>query len=339
VLEQERIEAERQARLAAAPKFGSLTIITDPRAFRISAPNQASYIFPGTRTDMMIPTRARITFENISVTEPFTFTIHGDGNFEDKTVTIPIFSDVTSPWVQNQMTGDYAAERIYSVCWPGAPDAGTENCINPLPARAAELYWRTNWEPPAEPPAGMETAPTRLFGAITVTSTPAEALIAFNGKQVCDPTTGEPLRTPATFQQYFACDDVAAVLAAQDAAAAATAAGTPPAEAPPAAPRVREVFLSREGLPIQVLLDGKVPTGDAVYRHQFLCNPVPGVPTPVATGTEPNIVPPDFLGYCQYSYSVHLDLQDPPPPPPEGSGEGSGAAANGTGAAAEGTGN
>lgn len=330
VLEQERVEAERLARLAAAPKYGTLTIVTSPQAMRVSAPGQPEYIFPGTRTDVMVPTRTRIQFENISVSEPFTFTIHGEGNFQDKVVTIPPFSDVESPWVQNQFSGDYAAERTYDVCWPGSPGVGSDNCIDPVPARAGELYWRANWEAPLEVPEGMEEIPGRLLGSINVTSEPSGALIAFNGKQVCDMATGEPLRTPATFSQFFACDDV---LAAQEAAAAAAAAGTPAEGTGAATPRIREVFLAREGLPIQVLLDGKVPTTDGVFRHHFQCNPVEGRTEPVATPEAPN---PDYLGYCNYTYALHLTLQDPPPPAAEGSGDGSGAAAGtGTGAAAE----
>lgn len=303
-IEDERIAEERRQRLANAPKFGTLTIITEPKAARVIAEGQEQLIFPGSRTDVVVPARTQLTFQNISVSTPFTFTLQGGGNYEDRTIVVPSYDASDSPWVQNQISGDYAATLTYTTCWPGAPDAGAPHCLTPVAGRAAEMRWRASYSPPAD---AAEGEITRLPGTITITSNPPGAAIAYNNVQLFNEETGEPYFTPHTFNTYNA-------------------------------PRNREdrtalpVFLTREGLPITVLMEGKVATTDGIYAHQFLCEPVAGAVAPPA-----DAVNPDWRGYCNYTYNLHLDLRDPPPP-----AEGSGAAGEGTGAAGavgEGTGN
>ena len=128
------------------------------------------------------------------------------------------------------------------------------------------------------------------MGTITVTSDPPGAAIIFNNQQLYNEETGEPYVTPHTFSAYNAPRD------RED--------RTP-----------LEVYLSREGLRVTVGMEGKVNTADGVYLHHFQCNPVPGRAAPA-----PDAENPDFLGYCNYTYQVHLPLRDPPPPPAEGSG-------------------
>lgn len=306
-IEDERIAEERRQRLANAPKFGTLTIITEPKAARVIAEGQEQLIFPGSRTDVVVPARTQLTFQNISVSTPFTFTLQGGGNYEDRTIVVPSYDASDSPWVQNQISGDYAATLTYTTCWPGAPDAGAAHCLTPVAERAAEMRWRASYTPPAD---AAEGEITRLPGTITITSNPPGAAIAYNNVQLFNEETGEPYFTPHTFNTYNA-------------------------------PRNREdrtpipVFLTREGLPITVLMEGKVATTDGIYAHQFLCEPVEGAVAPPADAENP-----DWRGYCNYTYTLHLDLRDPPPPA-EGSGaagEGTGAAGEGTGAAGEGTG-
>ena len=42
------------------------------------------------------------------------------------------------------------------------------------------------------------------------------------------------------------------------------------------------VYLSREGLPLTLLAEGKVTATMGVYRHQFVCTPVEGAEVPAA---------------------------------------------------------
>lgn len=303
-LEDERQERERLERLAQAPKYGTVMIITEPKALHLTSEGQPAYVFPGTRTDLMVPARTALTFADIPVDAPFEFTIHGGGNFEDKIVVIPPFDDPNSPWVQDQFSGDYNASLMYTVCWPGSADAGAPHCLTPAADRARELQWRMNWEPPldAEPAPGEEEVQTRLLGSITVTSDPPGALISYNGRQLWNEETGEPYVTPHTFSTFNAPMDREDDRTPSD------------------------VYLSREGMPIAVMIEGKLPTTDGVYIHQFLCEPREGVEPPAEVDpNDPNATPESWIEYCNYTYNVHLVLSDPPPP--EGSGEGSGAAA------------
>jgi hypothetical protein len=288
-IEEERIAEANRQRLANAPKYGTLQITTDPRSLRITADGQDTLVFPGTRTDLMVPVRSQISFENISVTEPFTFTIHGEGVLEDRQVTVSPFDAPDSPWIQNQTSGDYYANLTYSLCWPGTADAGAPHCLAPVADSARELRWRLSWRPPVDAPPEV---PSRLPGTITVTSEPSGAAVLFNGQQLYDEETGTPYTTPHTFSTYNAPRD------RED--------RTP-----------LEVYLSRDGLRITVGMEGKVQTADGVYSHYFRCEPVPGRALPPVDAENP-----DFLGYCNYTYSVHLVLRDPPPEAPaEGSGD------------------
>ena len=161
-----------------------------------------------------------------------------------------------------------------------------------------------SWEPPldAEPAPGEEEVQTRLLGAITVTSDPPGALISYNGRQLWNEETGEPYVTPHTFSTFNAPMDREDDRTPSD------------------------VYLSREGMPIAVMIEGKLPTTDGVYIHQFLCEPREGVEPPAEVDpNDPNATPESWIEYCNYTYNVHLVLSDTPPP--EGSGEGSGAAA------------
>lgn len=295
--------------LEAAPKFGTIEIITDPNNLLVTSPGQPAMVFPGSRVDITYPTRSKVMFQDISVTEDFVFTIHGEGAFQDKTYTVPAFGQPDSPWVQSY-TGDYTASATFGLCWSGEPARVDEKfCIYPSTEPewlARELRWRMDWRP--DPEADGETMPTRLLGSVTVTSDPPAALIAFNGRQLVNEESQEPHRTPFTFSTYNAALDVE--------------------DRTPA-----EVYLSREGLPLTVLYEGKVTAMMGVYLHQFQCTlrsgaePPPPAPAPTPeqiAGTEPMPEPPSWLNLCDYTYSVHLELQDPPPP--EGSGEGSGEA-------------
>jgi len=280
----QRLEAERQAeerrqQLANAPKYGALTITTDPRALRITAAGHASMVQPDESRPLLVPTRSRTQYVDISVTEPFSFTIHGDGNFVDRTVTLAPYGTDGSPWIQNQVTGEYSADLVYAACWPGAADFGADHCITPVAELARELRWRINWRPPLDPAEGE---PTRLFGSITVTSDPPGAFIAYNDRQLFNEETGEPYVTPHTFNQF-----------------------NQPIDREDRTPS--DVFLSRDGTRIQVLIEGKLTTTDSVYSHFFLCNPVEGATPPPEDDENPN-----FMGYCTYTYEVHLELRDLP---------------------------
>ncbi|MFT6627808.1 MAG: hypothetical protein ACJA1R_001067, partial [Flavobacteriales bacterium] len=94
-------DEERRLQLAAMPKYGTIEIVTDPNNMLVTSEGHAAMIFPGSRTDVTYPTRSRVVFQNISVLEPFTFTIQGEGNFEDKVVTILAFGDQESTWEQS----------------------------------------------------------------------------------------------------------------------------------------------------------------------------------------------------------------------------------------------
>ena len=320
--EQARIEAERQAMLDAAPKFGTVEIVTSPNNMLVTSEGQASMVFPGTRTDLTYPTRSRVTYQDISVTEDFVFTIHGEGNMQDLTYTIPSYGQPDTPWVQS-FTGDYHASLTFMACWPGeAERVEAEFCLRPsqdVDWRARELQWRSAWRP--DPAEADPEAIIRLPGTITVTSEPAGALIAFNGRQLVNEETGDPFVTPHTFTTYNAPPDH------ED--------RTP-----------LEVYLSREGLPLQLLYpaitdpatgqvtrEAKASMTMGIYSHQFNCALAEGQTAPAALapdapeGTET----PSWLGVCAYTYSVHAELSDPKPPE-EASGEGSG---SGDAAAAE----
>ncbi|MCB9508062.1 MAG: hypothetical protein H6698_04960 [Myxococcales bacterium] len=300
--EEARVAEERRQMLANAPKFGTVQIVADPSNMLVTSPGQPAMIFPGSRNDMTYPSRTRVTYQDISVTEDFVFTIDGEGNLQNKTFTIPAFGATDSPWVQS-FSGDYAASLTFVVCWPGQPAPVEEKfCLYPVPERAAELQWRRDWRP--DPNETDPEAIIRLPGSITVTSDPPGALIAFNGQQLVDEETGEPHRTPYTFNTYNAPRD------RED--------RTP-----------LEVYLSREGLPLQLLYDGKASTRFGVYAHQFTCTLKDGAqpPAPLAPDAPADAPAPTWLGLCDYSYSVHVALVDPKPPEAEGSGEGSGAAA------------
>jgi len=297
--EEARVAEERRQRLANAPKFGTVQIVTDPNNLLVTSAGQPAMVFPGTRLDMTYPTRTRVTYQDISVTEDFVFTIDGEGNYENKTYTIPAFGAVDSPWIQS-FSGDYTANLTFAVCWPGQPLPVEEKyCLRPVADRAAELMWRRDWRP--DPEDTSPDAVVRLLGTITVTSDPPGALIAFNGQQLLNPENGEPYRTPHTFNNY-----------------------TPPADREDRTPL--EVYLSREGLPLQLLYDGKATTRFGVYAHQFTCTPKAGVALPqaVAPDAPADTPPPSWLGVCDYSYAVHVTLVDPKPPEAAGSGEGSG---------------
>ena len=302
--EQARIEAERRAMLEAAPKFGTVEIVTSPNNLLITSEGQDAMVFPGTRTDLTYPTRSRVTYQDISVTEDFVFTIHGEGNFQDLTYTIPSFGQPDTPWVQS-FTGDYHASLTFMACWPGeAERVESAFCLRPaqdVDWRARELQWRAAWRP--DPAETDPEAIVRLPGSITVTSEPTGALIAFNGRQLVNEETGEPFRTPHTFTTYNAPPDN------ED--------RTP-----------LEVYLSREGLPLQLLYDGKASMTMGIYSHQFNCALAEGQTAPAALPADapPETEAPSWLGVCAYSYSVHAELSDPKPPE-EGSGEGSGSGA------------
>ncbi len=318
--EQARIEAERQAMLDAAPKFGTVEIVSAPNNMLITSEGHPAQIFPGTRTDLTYPTRTRVTYQDISVTEDFVFTIHGEGNYDDLEYTIPAFGQADSPWAQS-FTGDYNASLTFMVCWPGeTARVEQEFCLTPAtdePWRARELQWRNDWRP--DPAATEEDAIVRLPGTITVTSEPAGAMLAFNGRQLVnaeDPTAVVPLVTPLSFNTYPA-----------------------PADHEDRTPF--DVYLSREGLPLQLLYDGKASMTMGIYLHQFTCTIAEGQTVPEPVTAEMLAANPDavenWLGVCNYTYSLHAELSDPKPPE-EGSGEGSGsgdaAPAEGSGAAA-----
>lgn len=309
--EEARLAEERRIALEAAPKFGTVEIVTAPNNLLVTSPGQADMIFPGTRTDMTFPTRSRVTFQDISVTEDFSFTIHGEGNYQDKTFVIPAFGQPDTPWVQS-FSGDYSASLTFMVCWPGqAPPVEEAFCLYPAndtPWRARELQWRTNWRP--DPNNTDPEAIIRLPGTITVSSEPAGALIAFNGRQLVDVEAEAPFVTPHTFNTYPA-----------------------PADHEDQTPL--EVYLSREGLPLQLLYEGKAAARMGVYMHQFVCTLKEGAEVPAAVPADaPEGTPPeDWLGLCDYSYSINLTLSDPKPPE-EGSGSGDG---SGEAAAAEGS--
>ena len=326
--EQARIEAERQAMLDAAPKFGTVEIVTSPNNLLITSEGQDAMVFPGTRTDLTYPTRSRVTYQDISVTEDFVFTIHGEGNFQDLEYRIPAFGQPDTPWVQS-FTGDYHASLTFMACWPGEPERVESNfCLRPandVDWRARELQWRAAWRP--DPAEADPEAIVRLPGSITVTSEPTGALIAFNGRQLVNEETGEPFRTPHTFTTYNAPPDH------ED--------RTP-----------LEVYLSREGLPLQLLYpavtdeagnvvqEAKASMTMGIYSHQFNCALAEGqtVPAELPADAPPETEVPSWLGVCAYTYSVHAELSDPKPPE-EGSGEGSGSGASAaTDGAAEGSG-
>jgi len=310
-LEEQRREEERLQMLAEAPKYGTLTITTDPRGLRVIAEGHPTLIFPGSRRDMVVPSRSMISFQDIKVDEAFTFTLEGGGNFEDREITIPSYDDDDSPWVQNQFNGDYTADLVYTVCWPGSPDYGADHCLIPVEERARELEWRMNWEPPLDVAEDDESTQTRLFGEITVTSDPPGALVSYNGRLLVNMETGEPYVTPHTFSTY------------PPPPPEPPAEGEEPSEEEAEAPEPSEVYLSREGMPITVFIEGKLRTTDGVYMHHFICNPnedaeMPPEPDP----DDPDAEEPDFIEYCNYTYNIHLELRDPPAD--EGSGEGSG---------------
>jgi hypothetical protein len=208
-------------------------------------------------------------------------------------------------WIGNSQSfgGDYTANLNYQVCWPGQAQVNEANCLRPATDtewRARELQWRRDWRP--DPANTDPEAITRLLGQITITSEPAGALIAFNGRQLVNEETGEPYVTPHTFSTFNAPMDREDDRTPSD------------------------VYLSREGMPIAVMVEGKLPTTDGVYMHYFLCEPREGVEPPAPVDpNDPNAEPESWIEYCNYTYNVHLVLSDPPPP--EGSGEGSGAAA------------
>ncbi|MFT6396085.1 MAG: hypothetical protein ACJAYU_000827 [Bradymonadia bacterium] len=301
--EQARVEAERAAMLAAAPKFGTVEIVSAPNNLLITSEGHPSQIFPGTRTDLTYPTRTRVTYKDISVTDDFVFTIHGEGNYADLEYTIPAFGQPDSPWAQS-FTGDYNSSLTFMVCWPGEPARVEEEfCLRPAADtdwRARELQWRNNWRP--DPEATEEDAIIRLPGTITVTSEPVGAMLAFNGRQLVNEENLEapvPLVTPVSFANYNA-----------------------PADHEDRTPF--DVYLSREGLPLQLLYDGKASMTMGIYLHQFNCTIAEGqtVPEPVAADAPEGTVE-NWLGVCDYTYSLHAVLSDPKPPE-EGSGEGSG---------------
>lgn len=326
--EQARVEAERAAMLAAAPKFGTVEIVSSPNNLLITSEGHPGQIFPGTRTDLTYPTRTRVTYQDISVTEDFVFTIHGEGNYADLEYTIPAFGHPDSPWAQS-FTGDYTSSLTFMACWPGETARVEEEfCLRPatdVDWRARELQWRNDWRP--DPAATEEDSIVRLPGTITVTSEPAGAMLAFNGRQLVDatdPAAPVPIVTPISFNTYPA-----------------------PADHEDRTPF--EVYLSREGLPLQLLYDGKASMTMGIYLHQFTCTIAEGqtVPEPVTAevlAANPEAVE-NWLGVCDYSYSLHAALSDPKPPE-EGSGEGSGsgdaapaeAAGSGAAAPAEGSG-
>ncbi len=305
-----RIAEERRIALEAAPKFGTVEIVTSPNNLLVTSPGQAGMVFPGTRTDMTFPTRSRVTYQDISVTEDFSFTINGEGNYQDKTFIIPAFGQPNSPWVQS-FTGDYSAQLTFMACWPGeTPRVEEQFCLYPatdVPWRARELQWRSTWRP--DPNTTDPEAIIRLPGTITVSSEPAGALIAFNGRQLVDVEAQAPFVTPHSFMNYPAPPDH------ED--------QTP-----------HEVYLSREGLPLQLLYEGKAATRMGVYMHQFVCNLKEGavVPDPVPADAPEGTPAEDWLGLCDYTYSINLVLSDPKPPE-EGSGSGDGSG-DGSGAAA-----
>lgn len=259
--EQALREAERQAILDAAPKYGTIEIVTIPNNLLVAAEGQPLLIFPGSRRDLVVPTRSRVIYQDISVTEPFVFTIHGEGVYQDRRVTIEPFGHPDSEWVQ-RFSGEYTASVTYT--------------MEPLPDAAREVAWRRGFRPADHPGRDF------LKGTITLNTEPPGAAIAYNGILLLD-ANGNPATTPFTFSQHPA-----------------------PANAEDQSPR--DVYLSREGMRVELLRDGYVRTAFGVHAHQFTCTPKEGAAWPAE-----NVENADFYDLCDYTYEVTIALMEPPP--------------------------
>jgi hypothetical protein len=301
-----RLDEERRQAVANAPRVGTVVTTTTPNNLRVTSNGQPDTLFIQGNT-LAAPARTKITFQDIPADAPFTFTVHGDGVWQDRVVELGDYRSADTLWIQNPMTGDYSADLQFRPCFPGSAAFGASNCLYPaerdlLPGVAAweELRWRTTWTPPAEPEEGQ---PTRLENAvIVVNSTPPGATVMFNGRPALG-ADGQACTTPCTFTQYAPAPN-----------AQPGENGEPPAPTP--------VYLSREGLPLEVYIEGKLPTRTSVFAHNFVCNPVEGaVPTEVPAATPSGFPTRDYMGFCQYRYEVNLQVMDPPPPVVEGSGE------------------
>ncbi|TVQ95858.1 MAG: hypothetical protein EA398_16850 [Deltaproteobacteria bacterium] len=254
-------EAERQAILDAAPRYGTIEIVTIPNNLLVLAEGQDQLIFPGTRRDMVVPTRSRVVYQDVSVTEPFIFTIQGEGVFQDRRVEIHPHGHPDTEWVQ-RFSGEYTATVTYT--------------MDALPDQAREVAWRRGFRPADWPDRDF------LKGTITVNTEPEGAAIAYNGILLLD-ENGNPATTPFTFSQHPA-----------------------PPNAEDQSPR--DVYLSREGMRIELLLDGYVRTAFGVHAHQYRCTPKEGADWPADDAEDP-----DFYDLCDYTYEVTVPLMEPPP--------------------------
>jgi hypothetical protein len=299
-----RMDEDRREAVANAPRVGTVSVTTTPNNLRVTSSGQPETLFLQGNT-LAAPARSKITFQDVPADAAFSFTIHGDGVWQDRVVELPDYRSASTLWIQNPMTGDYSAELNFRPCYPGSAAYGASNCLYPAERALAqgteaweEMRWRTTWQPPAEPEEGQ---PTRLENAtITVNSTPSGARVQFNGRAALGPD-GQPCTTPCTFTHYAPADNAEP---AED--------GTPPEN--PA------VYLSREGLPLEVYIEGKLPTRTSVFAHNFVCNPMQDAAITMIESARPGgFASKDFMGFCNYQYDVNLQILDPPAPEPEDS--------------------
>lgn len=301
-----RMDEARREAVANAPRVGTVSVTTTPNNLRVSSAGQPETLLLQGNT-LAAPARSKITFQDVPADATFAFTIHGDGVWQDRVVELPDFRSASTLWIQNPMTGDYSAELNFRPCYPGSAAYGASNCLYPAERALAagteaweEMRWRTTWQPPAEPEEGQ---PTRLENAtITVNSTPSGARVEFNGRAAIGPD-GQPCTTPCTFSHYAPADN-----------AQPNEDGTPPENVP--------VYLSREGLPLEVYIEGKLPTRTSVFAHNFICNPMEGASVTMIEAARPGgFASKDFMGFCNYQYEVNLEIVDPPAPAAEESEE------------------
>jgi hypothetical protein len=287
------MDEARRLRVANAPRVGNVTIVTNPNNLPVRAPGQPDTLrIRG--NDLSTPMRTRVAFRDIPADREFSFTVEGGGVWQDRTITLTDYRNPASLWIQDTFQGTYSAEFNLRPCFPGSAAFGASSCLYPVERELApgvpaweELRWRLTWTPPANPEEGQ---PTRLENAfITVTSEPSGARVLYNGRDALGPD-GQPCRTPCTFSHY---------------------APAPNAEDPTPS----NVYLSREGLPVEVFLEGRPPTRASVFAMDFVCNPVPAVtPTEIPAATPGAFVARDFMGFCQYTHSTNLRILEPAAP-------------------------
>lgn len=175
-----RREAEERRRhqewLDSLPKYGGLTVRTNPSYALFQVDDFPSYIAHPSQEGALVETRSGTTYENLDVTQPHVVTVTMP-NFAERRIEVSPWGNEDTIWQQHGDTGSYYLEL--------------NKQMDPAPEAQLELSARMTPSPLVP----------ELTGAITVSTEPVGAKVYYNGRLLVG-EDGAPLVTPVTFNSY-----------------------------------------------------------------------------------------------------------------------------------------